>query len=502
MAQMQDYLNAAQPSLDRVKAFYKDRDLVVSDVVDVHGNQYVNLVQEGGGVLGVALVGYTYILEQMGIRFMKMAGTSAGAINTMVLACLGGKEEEKSIKVLELIAKKNFFDFVDGHPSAKYAIRNLITSKSFARNVTVALIILVIALIVSLLVFMFQLGRDTQDFWYWFGVAFFTATWTATIFMAFRFFYLYKRFLNADFGINPGKEFLDWVSAVLEDNGIKNLNDLRRHIEKVPEGGFLLRREEDPEGLRDLNKPKLENFLTLVTSDVTNQMKVEFPRHWPLYWSDPTKIKPGYFVRASMAVPLFFEPFVIENIPRKDVYPVWQAMIGLNDPYLLPTSARFVDGGMISNFPINVFYNPNVAVPRMPTFGIMLEAEVAPPRTDYNTLLSYAAAMFNTVRYNYDKEFLIKNADFNKTIGRIDVAKINWLNFNLSEDEKVDLFRRGAEAAAAFLLGEDRNKPSAAVVPEGSTGETPREVSSAPVGGFNWDEYKNYRKNRKHTMGF
>jgi len=157
---------------------------------------------------------------------------------------------------------------------------------------------------------------------------------------------------------------------------------------------------------------------------------------------------------------------------------------------------------MISNFPINVFYNPNVAVPRMPTFGIMLEAEVAPPRTDYNTLLSYAAAMFNTVRYNYDKEFLIKNADFNKTIGRIDVAKINWLNFNLSEDEKVDLFRRGAEAAAAFLLGEDRNKPSAAVVPEGSTGETPREVSSAPVGGFNWDEYKNYRKNRKHTMGF
>jgi NTE family protein len=177
MAQMQDYLNAAQPSLDRVKAFYKDRELVVSDVVDVHGNQYVNLVQEGGGVLGVALVGYTYILEQMGIRFMKMAGTSAGAINTMVLACLGGKEEEKSIKVLELIAKKNFFDFVDGHPSAKYAIRNLITSKSFARNVTVALIILVIALIVSLLVFMFQLGRDTQDFWYWFGVAFFTATW-------------------------------------------------------------------------------------------------------------------------------------------------------------------------------------------------------------------------------------------------------------------------------------------------------------------------------------
>ena len=39
----------------------------------------MNLVQKGGGVLGVALVGYVYILEQAGIRFLKMAGTSAGA---------------------------------------------------------------------------------------------------------------------------------------------------------------------------------------------------------------------------------------------------------------------------------------------------------------------------------------------------------------------------------------------------------------------------------------
>ena len=33
--------------------------------MDKSGNYYVDLVQEGGGVLGIALVGYTYILEQM-----------------------------------------------------------------------------------------------------------------------------------------------------------------------------------------------------------------------------------------------------------------------------------------------------------------------------------------------------------------------------------------------------------------------------------------------------
>ncbi|MEO5501297.1 MAG: patatin-like phospholipase family protein, partial [Ginsengibacter sp.] len=60
-------------------------NLVVSDTTDDQGHQYVNLVQKGGGVLGVALVGYTFILEQAGIRFLRLAGTSAGAINTALL---------------------------------------------------------------------------------------------------------------------------------------------------------------------------------------------------------------------------------------------------------------------------------------------------------------------------------------------------------------------------------------------------------------------------------
>src|SRR5689334_25406924 len=68
-------------------------NLIVSDVVDDEGHQYVHLVQKGGGVLGVALVGYTYILEQMNIRFIRLAGTSAGAINTSLMAIIGSTKE-------------------------------------------------------------------------------------------------------------------------------------------------------------------------------------------------------------------------------------------------------------------------------------------------------------------------------------------------------------------------------------------------------------------------
>src|SRR4051794_6331199 len=104
-----------QAMLDLEEHFLKKKKQV-SDVLDENDHQYVNLVQEGGGVLGVALVGYTYVLEKMGIRFMRLAGTSAGAINTSLLTVIGNKDSEKSEAVLEYLSKKNLFDFVDGHP--------------------------------------------------------------------------------------------------------------------------------------------------------------------------------------------------------------------------------------------------------------------------------------------------------------------------------------------------------------------------------------------------
>ena len=95
---------------------------MVSDVLDNSNQQYVNLVQKGGGVLGIALVGYTYALGQMRIRFIRLAGTSAGAINTALMTVIGNKNEAKSIKVLDALCKLDFFSPVDGHPAARWII--------------------------------------------------------------------------------------------------------------------------------------------------------------------------------------------------------------------------------------------------------------------------------------------------------------------------------------------------------------------------------------------
>ena len=93
-----------------------------SDVLDADGRQYVDLVLEGGGMLGVALVGYTYVLEQVGIRFLSLGGTSAGAINALLLAALDARDRAKTEDMIRLLANQNFYEFIDGDADARRVI--------------------------------------------------------------------------------------------------------------------------------------------------------------------------------------------------------------------------------------------------------------------------------------------------------------------------------------------------------------------------------------------
>ncbi len=60
----QVFTDAVQHYIDFLNEKFKDKPLCVSDIRDKFGKQYVDLVQEGGGVHGVALAGYTYVLEK------------------------------------------------------------------------------------------------------------------------------------------------------------------------------------------------------------------------------------------------------------------------------------------------------------------------------------------------------------------------------------------------------------------------------------------------------
>ena len=73
-----------QPAIREKINMLKKLKPVVSDIIDDEGHQYVDLVMEGGGTLGIALLGYIYALESIGIRFLSIGGASAGSIMALI----------------------------------------------------------------------------------------------------------------------------------------------------------------------------------------------------------------------------------------------------------------------------------------------------------------------------------------------------------------------------------------------------------------------------------
>jgi len=438
--------------LTELKSRFGDNleNLLVSDTLDEENHQYVNLVQKGGGVLGVALVGYTYILEQAGIRFLRLAGTSAGAINTSLLAVIGNKQDKKSEKILQYLCELNFFDLVDGHPIARWLIKKIITKKKFERQLRRYAIILGISLVSIFVINGLFLGLGNYFNWakmltaILFYVFLFLLVITASV--AFIGNYLLKRFKRSGFGVNPGQFFYDWMKERMEENGVSTTTALNQRVAALP-------------NLR-VRKPLTQNASTLfsdvsfICSELVTENKIEFPRMCHLFRENIDALHPAGFVRASMSIPIFFESFLIDEIPATPA--IKKAWADCFDPDMtVPRSARFVDGGILSNFPINIFYNPAIIEPRVPSFGIDLDDSdpTAPAQDNVETwsLMNYVGRMFNTIRFYYDKDFLLKNKVFKKGIGTIPLAEFNWLNFFLSDEDKLKMFVKGARAATEFL---------------------------------------------------
>ena len=430
--------------------------LIISDTLDKEGHQYVNLVQKGGGVLGVALVGYTYILEQMGIRFMRLAGTSAGAINTALLAIVGKKESEKSAGILEAITQLNFFNLVDGHPAARWLIKKFITKTGFLKKLKnwangLGIFYSVLLAVTFVCLWLLPHNAPMRQFTQTLVVLLLVITLLLGV-LAWYISRLLKRLRSSGYGINPGDFFYDWLKQLMKDNGVANVEDFRKKAGQPVEGLHL--RYEHPDGLEGLGPD-----VTVIASELITENKIEFPKMCNLFRTGDRmdELHPAGLVRASMSIPLFFESYFIYGIPNTsaEIKKAWMDTFGEKDP---PVEARFVDGGILSNFPISIFYNPRVVVPRLPVFGIDLN-DSSPGDTGKNasgwTLTGYFSRIFNTVRNYYDKDFQLKNKMYSRGIGTIPLADFNWLNFFITDKEKLALFERGAAAATRFLLSFD-----------------------------------------------
>jgi len=407
-----------------------------SDVLDDDGNQYVDLVLQGGGMLGIALVGYTYALERAGLRFRSIAGTSAGAINAILVASLGAPCETKSERMLGYLADLKIDQFLDGNQSSVALSRALVDGVGKVRFA-------------------------------WLG------------------YWAYQCALKDKHGLHPGDRFLGWIRDILRASGISSYRDLHRRMGVVPHGL-------QPRPGRDLEEhrygPRMEKLfpgrLAIVAVDVATKTKFVFPKMSLLVFDKPEEVDPAWFVRASMSIPGFFEPVRVERLGERDPNPphhvrlspelqgAWRKHAGLErlDPDF--THHVFVDGGVISNFPIAEFH-ANDRVPLMPTFG----AKLGPTRNGepLDSFGAFGHATFNAARQSLDFDFLHRNPDYKQLIAIIDTSDHHWLDFELTTEGKVDLFQRGVRAAKHFLQDFDwtRYKETRAELAKAECGITP-----------------------------
>lgn len=387
-----------QAILTQLHSHFSEQKLRFSDMVDGEGNQYVDLVQEGGGVWGVALLGYTYVLEEMGIRFASMGGTSAGAINTLLLAAANSPEGKRTVKILPYLANKNLFDFVDGNVFSRMTVRGIVRGES-------------------------------------------------RLLLAMRAAFNYPR-IRRRLGLNPGRNFETWLSETISKLGVNSLRDLEARMNRFPDD---VRHRQTGELAPELCIAEL----AFIAAEIETGTKVRFPYHASLFFQDFLEINPALFVRASMSIPLFFEPVIL----RKKAMPTttreqWDQLLGHDGSP--PRRAILVDGGILSNFPIDVFHQRE-KIPLRPTLGVKLmtgasRQESASRPMKPLRLGSFLNGNFSAARHLRDQEFIFSNPDYRHLVKEINVGDHNWIDFGISDEGKVDLFLRGAKAARDFIL--------------------------------------------------
>lgn len=217
-------------------------------------------------------------------------------------------------------------------------------------------------------------------------------------------------------GMYRGDYLEDWLAGVLREFDVRTFGDLRL--------------EDDPES----DMPHDHAFrLVVVVSDVSRHRMVRLPWDYEHYGLEADEQPVAPAVRASTAIPFFFQPETLVGGPRKG-------------------RATLVDGGVISGYPITIFDRTDGQLPRWPTFGVRLSApEPAAPRTKpVRGPLSLGLNLVSTMTDARDAlQLAEKNQRMRTTF--VDTEGISGVDFDLPDAIQEDLIDRGEQAAKDFL---------------------------------------------------
>lgn len=228
-------------------------------------------------------------------------------------------------------------------------------------------------------------------------------------------------------GLYDGRYLTDWLGDALRTIGVTTFGQLRL---------------DDP-GADSRWSPSQRYSLVVHTADITRGRCVRLPWDYPAYGKDGIDdLLIVDAVRASMSIPFFFEPVRFEA-PAGDVDGV----------HYDAAKITWVDGGLLSNFPVEVFDRTDGCPSRWPTIGLKLSARettIAAGR-DVTNVIAEGIACLHTLLDNADRYYLT-SAKSARTIF-IDNAGVNSTDFHLDAAAQAGLLANGRTAARAWLAG-------------------------------------------------
>jgi NTE family protein len=225
-------------------------------------------------------------------------------------------------------------------------------------------------------------------------------------------------------GAYRGDWLRDFLAAELKGFGIRTFADLRR---------------DDPGDDPALASPEHHYKLVVMATDVTKGRLLRLPWDYSLFHLDPDEQSVADAVRMSLSIPFYFRP------------------CGLTDP-VARTTSTIVDGGVLSNFPIEIFDRTDGRPSRWPTFGIRLIpdlpaglGEIVPvlglPAFPTFRLLQQVVA---TALVGRDQTHLDRPGVRDRTM-TLDTRGTDITEFRIGPAEREALLERGQQAARSFL---------------------------------------------------
>ena len=225
-------------------------------------------------------------------------------------------------------------------------------------------------------------------------------------------------------GVYKGDYVRDFVAGQLRSLGVETFGDLRLDDRQVP--------------------AERRYRLVVTATDVTRGQLVRLPWDYrSVYGLDPDEQSVADAVRASMSIPFLFRPARLTSAA------------GLESTLL--------DGGLLSNYPIDSLDRLDSKPPRWPTLGVTLLPNL--PAGNDKVVPGLAPLrlfggphlledVITTVLVGRDQAYLNQPWVSARTI-RVDSGDVGVLDFDITNPEIDALYLKGYDAATKFLAGWD-----------------------------------------------